>query len=63
MKMIIPSGEFTVDEFAKLNPDAKQITLRVRLAKLIESGEAVEVRTQTNGKLRPRKIFRLVKTA
>lgn len=48
---------FTFQDFCRLNPHFKGITLRVRLAKEIESGKVAAVATVPGGKGRPQKVF------
>lgn len=48
---------FTIDDIFQLNSEAKEITLRVRLTKEIESGRAAELGSKTGGQGRPRKVF------
>lgn len=48
---------FTLDDVFALQPDAKEITLRVRLAKEIEKGKAAEIGCKTGGQGRPKKVF------
>lgn len=47
---------FTINDILALN-DAKPITLRVRLAKQIEAGKAIEIGCKTGGQGRPKKVF------
>lgn len=48
---------FTLEDVFALQPDAKQITLRVRLSKEIEKGKAAEIGCKTGGQGRPKKVF------
>jgi hypothetical protein len=48
---------FTLDEIFALQPDAKEITLRVRLSKEIEKCRAAEIGCRTGGQGRPKKVF------
>lgn len=48
---------FTLDDVFALQPDAKEITLRVRLSKEIEKGKAAEIGCKTGGQGRPKKVF------
>jgi hypothetical protein len=48
---------FILDEVFDLQKDAKQITLRVRLQKEIESGKVAEIGCRTGGQGRPKKVF------
>jgi len=48
---------FTLDDVFALQPDAKRITLRVRLSKEIEKGKAVEIGCRTGAQGRPKKVF------
>ena len=48
---------FTIEDLQALNPDAKNITLRVRLNKRREDFEVTEIGNITGGQGRPRKVF------
>ena len=48
---------FTIEDLQALNPDAKEITLRVRLNTRRDDFEAVEIGTITGGQGRPKKVF------
>ena len=48
---------FTLEEVFALQPDSKEITLRVRLAKEIEKGKVAEIGCKTGGQGRPKKVF------
>ena len=50
---------FTIADLHKLNPKFVNITLRVRLANAIESGEVAEIGWVPGGKGRPPKVFSL----
>ena len=48
---------FTLEDVFALQPDAKEITLRVRLTKEIEKGKAAEIGWKTGEQGRPKKVF------
>lgn len=48
---------FIIEDLCALNTDAKEITLRARLAKEIEKGNAAEIGCKTGGQGRPKKVF------
>jgi len=48
---------FTIDQIQDLNPDMKNITLRVKLVKIIEEGKISEIGAASGGKGRPQKVF------
>jgi hypothetical protein len=48
---------FIIEDLFKLQPEAKWITLRVRLSKEIEKGLVAEIGCKTGGQGRPRKVF------
>ncbi len=48
---------FTSEDVFALQPEAKQITLRVRLSKEIEKGKVAEIGCQTGGQGRPKKVY------
>lgn len=50
---------FTIEDLHKLNPKFVNITLRVRLANAIDSGEVAEIGAVPGGKGRPKKVFSL----
>jgi hypothetical protein len=48
---------FTLEDVFALQPEAKKITLRVRLTKRIERQEVIEIGCKTGGQGRPPKVF------
>lgn len=50
---------FTIEELWVLNPEFKNITLRVRVNKYRESGTVIEIGHLTGGQGRPKKVFTL----
>jgi hypothetical protein len=48
---------FSIKELHRLNPKFVEITLRVRLAKAIESGKVVEIGSSPGEQGRPKKVF------
>ena len=50
---------FTIQELNAVNPNFKEITLRVRVNKKREAGEIVEIAHVSGEQGRPRKIFTL----
>lgn len=48
---------FTIKELLKVNSDFKEITLRVRLTKFIETNEVVEIGNKSGAQGRPEKVF------
>jgi len=52
-----PSNTFTIEELNNLNPEFKNITLRVRLKKAVEDKQVQEVAYIHNGKGRPKILF------